>query len=120
MVTVSIIDDDEDSNMILSFYLEDKWQVTTFLDWKEALEAYEKGPPDLIFLDISLPGIDGTEVLKKIRDKQQLKHVKVIALTGYSLPGDREKFLSLGFDEYVSKPIPDMKTLTKLVEKCLR
>ena len=120
METVSIIDDDENSNMFLSVYLEEKWKVTTFEDWEEALSAYEKDPPDLILLDISLPGIEGTEVLKKIRQMDGLKRVKVIALTGYSLPKDRDKFLKQGFDDYIAKPVTDMSLFINKIEKCLR
>ncbi len=119
METISIIDDDEDFTNIMKFLLQEKGTITIYHEWKTALEEYAKQPPDLIMLDISLPDIDGTEVLKMIRDIPALQSVKVIAVTGYALPEDREKYLNLGFDEYAAKPITDKKRLISLIERVL-
>lgn len=119
METISIIDDDEDFTNIIKFLLQEKWSLTIYHEWKTALEEYAKQPPDLIMLDISLPDIDGTEVLKMIREIPALRSVKVVAVTGYALPGDREKYLNLGFDEYAAKPITDKNMLNTLIERLL-
>ena len=75
--------------------------------------------PDLILLDISLPGMDGTEVLDWIRKQDDLKETPVIALTAHAMAGDREKYISAGFNDYVTKPIVDEAVLTEAIERWL-
>src|SRR5689334_2896927 len=119
MKKIGIIDDDGDSNLFLLALLDDKYHVEAYEEWEKGLNALEKEPPELIFLDISMPGATGTEVLKTIRENPHLKGVSVIALTGYALPEDREKYLKLGFDEYLAKPITDIKFFYNLIEKVI-
>ena len=76
--------------------------------------------PDWDFLDISLPGIDGIEVLRRIRSDDDLRQIPVFALTAHAMIGDRERFLALGFDGYVGKPILDLRTLTNVIENAAR
>ena len=70
-------------------------------------------------LDISLPGMDGTEVLKWVRSQELLSELPVIALTAHAMSGDREKYLEMGFDEYVTKPIVDEEVLVGAIERLL-
>lgn len=72
---------------------------------ENVLEISKKENPDLILLDIQLPGIDGVTVVKGLRSHESTKHIKVIALTAYAMKGDREMFLQEGFDGYISKPV---------------
>ena len=76
--------------------------------------------PDWVFLDISLPGIDGIEVLRRIRSDDDLRQIPVFALTAHAMIGDRERFLALGFDDYIGKPILDLRTLTNVIENAAR
>ncbi len=71
--------------------------------------------PDLIFLDIQMPKLDGITLLGKIREKFGKDMAPVIALTAYAMRGDKEKFLEAGFDDYIEKPI-DIKNFLKKVE----
>jgi signal transduction histidine kinase/DNA-binding response OmpR family regulator len=71
----------------------------------EVLEAMEKSTYDLIFMDIQMPEMDGIEALRRLREKYGSRCPNVVALTANALQGDREKFLSLGFDGYLSKPL---------------
>lgn len=119
MKTIFLIDDDQDSNIILTSYLEDQWRVYAFQEWEAALNEMEKEVPDMIFLDISLPDISGVEVLNRIRENKRFQHVKIVALTGYSLPKDRENFLKQGFDDYLSKPILNESVIINLIKKWL-
>jgi CheY-like chemotaxis protein len=75
--------------------------------------------PDLILLDISLPEMDGTEVLAWIRGQDSLKDLPVIALTAHAMAGDRDKYLAAGFNDYVTKPIVDESVLIEAIERCL-
>jgi two-component system cell cycle response regulator DivK len=72
---------------------------------EEAVELAEKERPDLILLDIQLPGMDGITVGKTLKSQDNTKGIKVVALTAYAMKGDKEKFLEMGFDGYISKPI---------------
>jgi len=75
--------------------------------------------PVLVLLDISLPGMDGMEIAKRIKKDESLRHIWVIALTASAMRGDRERFLKAGCDDYLSKPIQVRELLTK-VEKFFR
>lgn len=119
MDIIAVIDDDEDSRLLLSYFLGEKWKVNVYEDWEKASKAFETSPPNLILLDISLPGKKGPEILEIIRKTPPLKHIGVIAITGYAFTSDRERFLKMGFDDYISKPITDHAILIKLIEKVL-
>jgi PAS domain S-box-containing protein len=83
----------------------------------EAIELFTKDNYDAILMDIQMPKMNGIEAAAKIRSlEQEGKHTPIIAITAYSLPGDRERFLRLGMDEYVSKPI-QMDILFHVIER---
>lgn len=71
----------------------------------------------LVLLDIGLPGIDGLEVVKRIREDEELKDTYVIAITAAAMQGDQERFLEAGCDNYMSKPIRAME-LIEMVSSC--
>ena len=72
-----------------------------------------------MLLDISLPEMDGAEVLRRIRADAQLRALPVIALTAHAMSGDREKFLGAGFNGYVTKPIVDENVLLDAIQRLL-
>jgi two-component system, cell cycle response regulator DivK len=84
----------------------------------EAIEIADREIPDLILLDIQLPGMDGLAVIKALRSMPNTKDIKTIALTAYAMKGDREMFLKEGFDGYLSKPVA-VKDLLRAVEAYL-
>ena len=61
--------------------------------------------PDLILMDINLPGIDGVEALKRLRQSKKTSHIPVIALTSAAMPNEIERGMQAGFNEYITKPI---------------
>ncbi|MEZ5985111.1 MAG: ATP-binding protein [Hyphomonas sp.] len=82
-------------------------------DGNEALEALDHEPFDIVLMDIHMPGLDGAEAFKRLRNSASLNRVvPVIALTADSMRGDREKYLSKGFDGYVAKPIDERSLVT--------
>ena len=85
----------------------------------EAVEGLPDNVPDLVLLDISLPGMDGTEVLAWIRAQEELVDLPVIALTAHAMSGDREKYLGMGFNDYLTKPIIDEDLLMGAIERLL-
>ncbi len=85
---------------------------------EEAVLLWEQGGFDAILMDVQMPVLDGCSALLRIREKEKGEggHIPVIAVTAYALQGDREKFLSQGFDDYISKPV-DMKELAEVISK---
>ena len=75
--------------------------------------VHELKPP-LILLDIGLPGIDGIEVVGRVKADPELEHIPVIALTASAMRGDRERFIEAGCDDYLSKPIQAMELINKV------
>jgi CheY-like chemotaxis protein len=119
MKKIAVIEDNPDNRLLLRAILEDHYQIIDYESSFEALAGLKAQPPDLVLLDISLPGMDGTEVLKNIRADAALAKLPVIALTAHAMSGDREKYLSLGFDNYVAKPIVDETILLEAIESGL-
>ena len=79
--TIALIDDNEDNRFILRTWLEEQYNVVEFSEGQDAIIAMKECKPDWVFLDISLPGIDGIEVLRRIRSDDDLRQIPVFALT---------------------------------------
>lgn len=116
---VAVVEDNPDNRMLVQALLEDRYEISEYETGVEAVEGLPDNVPEVILLDISLPEMDGTEVLAWLRQRDDLKDVPVIALTAHAMAGDREKYLSMGFDEYVTKPILDEDVLIDAIEGCL-
>jgi CheY-like chemotaxis protein len=117
MTKVAVVDDNADNRLIIRTILEEQYQIEEFATGTEAIDAFRKRRPDIVVLDISLPEMDGTEVLRVIRSDSDLHDLPVIALTAHAMIGDREKYLAAGFNDYISKPILDMNMLFGAIEK---
>lgn len=106
-MTKVLIVEDEPINMKLIVEILNSldFMIQTAKNGLEALAMADKDMYDLILMDIELPGIDGIEATRRIKDKPRYKKTPVIALTAFAMEGDREKFLEAGFDYYISKPI---------------
>lgn len=83
-------------------------------DGEAGLDKVREVKPPLVLLDITLPKMDGLEVLSHIRSDAELSHTPVIALTASAMRGDRERFLDAGCDDYISKPIQMRELLEKV------
>ena len=115
--SVLVVDDNADNRLIIRTILEDQYEILEFSSGIEAIEGFRKDKPDVVILDISLPEMDGTEILRRIRDDFQLHDLPVIALTAHAMVGDREKYLAAGFNDYVAKPILDMNVLFSTIQR---
>lgn len=99
---ILVVDDDPDVVKLLKYFLEAKGrQVQTASSGAAALELFRKELPDLVILDVVMPGMDGWAVLQKIRESSQ---VPVLMLTGKDAPTDKAKGLLSGADDYIAKP----------------
>ncbi len=114
------MEDNADNRLLVQAILEDQYRVTEYEDGQMALNGLRRSRPDLVLLDISLPGMDGVEVLQRIRTDEALRDLPVIALTAHAMAGDRDRFLDAGFDGYVTKPIVDDELLLAAIEERLR
>jgi CheY-like chemotaxis protein len=117
-MNILVVEDDNVNQMVMTRMLKEKgYTVDVANNGKEALELHDKKEYDLILMDIQMPGIDGLETTKRIREREgEEKYTKIVALTAYALHGDRERFLNLGMDEYLPKPIR-MEELFRMIEK---
>ena len=119
MWNVAIVEDNADNRLLVSAMLDGVHDLTEFETGAAALDAFARELPDVVLLDLSLPGMDGTEVLRRLRDDVRTRSVPVVALTAHAMAGDRERLLALGFDEYVAKPIVDENLLLDAMERAL-
>lgn len=105
-IRVLIVEDNADSRNILKALLElDGFVVTAVEDGIQALEAIRRECPDVAFIDIGLPGLDGYGVARRVRAEKENKGIRLVALTGYGRPEDRQRVLEAGFDAHLVKPI---------------
>ena len=119
MKKIAVVEDNPDNRLLVQAILEDIYELVEYEDGPSALEGLGSDPVDLVLLDISLPGMDGNEILARIRADATLKHLPVIALTAHAMAGDRERYLDAGFDDYVTKPIVDEQILLDAMERLL-
>jgi CheY-like chemotaxis protein len=93
-------------------------QVETVQNGEEALAKMEEDAFDIVLMDVSMPVLDGIEATRKIRqkEKQEGRHTPIIALTAHAMDDDRERFLSAGMDDYLTKPI-DKDILTHTIQQ---
>jgi len=116
---ILIVDDEPNIVVPLQFLMErNGYETAVAQSGEEALEAISKENPDLILLDIMLPGIDGFEVCEIVRLKPEWKHIKIIFLTAKGRDVDIAKGMVLGADEYITKPFSN-KQIVECVQKLL-
>jgi CheY-like chemotaxis protein len=119
MRKIAVVEDNPDNRLLVQALLEDLYEISEYETGQDAVDGLLEDAPDLVLLDISLPEMDGTEVLEWIRAQDPLRPVPVIALTAHAMAGDREKYLSAGFDDYLTKPIVDESVLLGTIERWL-
>jgi CheY-like chemotaxis protein len=82
----------------------------------EAVEFAQEFHPDLILMDIQMPALDGLEATRRLRARTEFAETPILALTALAMPGDRERCLQAGANDYLAKPV-SLKTLLAVVEK---
>jgi two-component system, cell cycle response regulator DivK len=119
MKKILVVEDNEKNMYLISFILEKMGHnVIAAKTGEEGVVLALKERPDLILMDIQLPGINGLETTRRIRAAKEGGEVPVIALTSYALVGDREQVLSAGCTGYIEKPI-NPETIMGEIEKYL-
>jgi len=117
-MTVLLVEDNESNILTVSGYLESQgYQVIVAREGAEAVERVREERPDLVLMDIHMPGMNGLEATRRLRAEADpaVAAVPIIALTALAMPGDRERCLAAGADEYLNKPF-GLKHLVQVIE----
>jgi PAS domain S-box-containing protein len=113
---ILLAEDNEDNINTFSDYLQlQGYRVIVARNGEEAIERVKEERPDAILMDVQMPGMDGLEAIRRLRADSELANVPIIALTALAMPGDRERCLEAGANEYLSKPV-SLKGLVKEIE----
>lgn len=104
---ILVVEDNEKNRKLIRVILKSKgYELIEADDAEKALELLNNNlRPDLILMDIGLPGMDGLELTRQIKQNELTKNIPVIAVTAHAMRGDEEKILAAGCDNYISKPI---------------
>lgn len=103
---IVVIEDNHANLELIKFLLEcSGYEVFAACDGLQGVALVPQVRPDLVICDLQLPALDGYQVLAQLRQVPDFAHVPVVAVTAFSMPNDRQKVLTAGFDGYISKPI---------------
>lgn len=116
---LAVVEDNPDNLLLMRALLEHDFDLTTYRSGSQALQGMVKQLPDLAVVDISLPEMDGTELLARIRQEPSLAGIPVVAVTAHAMEGDREEYLRKGFNGYLAKPIVDEMVLIQTLKSLL-
>ena len=114
MARLLLVEDNEMNRDMLSRRLERRgYEVIVAVDGEEGVARAKTDAPDLVLMDLSLPGIDGWEATRQLKAAGETRSIPVLALTAHAMAGDREKALAAGCDDFDTKPVD----LPRLVDK---
>ncbi len=118
---ILVVEDNEDNRRILIYRLRKigEFEIIEAVNGEQALEVVRTQRPDLIFMDLKMPVLDGWEATRRIRQMEHGKQVRIIALTAQAMAGDEEKALAAGCDDYLSKPVVDPNLVREKLERLL-
>jgi two-component system, cell cycle response regulator DivK len=116
-LTVLVVDDHEDNRRILRDLLRSAgYEVVEATTGEDGVPTAKARVPDMILMDIQLPGIDGYETTRRIKAEESLRRIPLIVVTSYALSGDDAKAIAAGADAYVAKPFSPRAMLAKVRE----
>src|SRR5215212_6482821 len=117
---ILVVDDNSTNLKLVSDVLElEGYEIVKAMDAETAQEIVRRTPPDLILMDIALPGMDGLTLTRKLKADEETRHIIVVALTAFAMKGDDAKAREAGCDGYITKPI-DTRALPGTVAGHLR
>lgn len=116
MVKTVLVVDDNEANLYLMNCIIRKMgcRILQASTGEEGVELAERERPDIILMDIKLPGIDGVEATKRIRQSEAGVRVPILAVTAHAMTGDRERFLKAGCNAYIEKPIDPVSIMGQI------
>ena len=114
---VLVVEDNEMNMQLFEYLLEESgFMILKATSGEDALKMVDEELPDLILMDIHLPGMDGLSVVRELKNNSRLQNIPILALTAHAMRGDKDRFLQAGCDGYISKPI-DIKTFIPSIQK---
>ena len=117
--TIMHVEDNPSNQMLIRDLLHFRgYRVVEVSDGGEALAAAERERPDIILMDVQLPGVSGLEAARLIKARDDLRHIPIVAVTSFALSGDDKKALAAGCSAYITKPY-NSRDLIKLIETLL-
>jgi two-component system cell cycle response regulator DivK len=117
---ILVVEDNPDNSKLVSWILEDEgYEVSCAESGERCLSLLEKGPFDMILMDISLPGISGKEATRRIRQMPHLQHLPIVALTAHATETEQQAILDSGVDNLLTKPIHE-EQLLEILRKYLQ
>jgi two-component system cell cycle response regulator DivK len=119
---ILVVEDNLDNRRILVYRLKriGEYDILEASNGEEALAIVQTPPPpDLIFMDLKMPVMDGWEATKKIRQLEFGREIPIIALTAQAMAGDEQKALAAGCDDYLAKPIVDLSVVRTKMDRLL-
>lgn len=115
--SILIVDDNQSNLSLMEAVLElEDLEIRTATDAEEAASVLKSFEPNLILMDIQLPGMDGLELTRRLKSDPATQKIIIVALTAYAMKGDEERALAAGCDGYITKPI-DTRTFPKLIDR---
>ena len=118
--TILIIEDNELNMKLFRSLLQlQKYKVIEAENAEKGIQLTREHQPDLILMDIQLPGMDGLRATEMISTDEDLKDIPILALTSYAMEGDKEKALAAGCVGYIAKPI-DTRSFSKIIAKYIQ
>ena len=115
MARILLVEDNEMNRDMLSRRLERRgYEVIVAVDGEEGVARAKADAPDVVLMDLSLPGIDGWEATRQLKVAAETRSIPVLALTAHAMAGDREKALACGCDEFDTKPVDLPRLLDKI------
>jgi len=112
---VLVVDDEPDNvgviELVLSFH---NAKVRTADSGPKCIQMMEEEAPNLLLVDIQMPGMSGMELMEKVREREEWRNIPVVVVTAHAMRGDDERFLAAGFDGYIAKPISAMTFVDEL------
>ncbi len=116
MTRILYVEDNDDNVYMLKMRLEltDEFEVLVAEDGERGCEMATQEKPDLILMDLELPGVDGWEATRRLKANPETRAIPVIALSAHALAGSREKALAAGCDEFDTKPVEFERLLGKV------
>lgn len=119
MAKILLVEDNEISRDLLSRRLKKSgYDIVMAVDGNQAISMAQREHPDVILMDMTLPGIDGWDATRELRRRRETARIPVIALTAHTLPADRARALAAGCDEYEPKPV-ELSLLVHKIETLL-
>jgi two-component system cell cycle response regulator DivK len=115
---ILVVDDLEHNHEYVKILMESARKIVSAYNGKEGIEAARRERPDLIFMDLRMPVLDGFEAIKRLKSDSETRDIPVLAVTAQAMDEDRERCLALGADGFITKPI-DLEIFQKKIEEAL-